>query len=78
MTSLIMNVGTYVMGCIFHIIVLMAVSTYMSVTIVYNMIPLMNSDGYKILITLMNKAEKKGAKNNFIKGEGSRWIIGAY
>ena len=64
MTSLIMNVGTYVMGCIFHINVLMAVSTYMSVTIVYNMIPLLNSDGYKILITLMNKAEKKGAKNN--------------
>jgi hypothetical protein len=64
MASLIMNVGTYVMGCIFNINVLMAVSTYMSVTIVYNMIPLMNSDGYKILITFLNRAEKKDAKNN--------------
>ena len=52
------------MGCIFDINVLMAVSTYMSATIVYNMIPIMNSDGYKILITLLNRAEKKEGKNN--------------
>ncbi len=74
MNSLILNVAVYYVGLVFKISVMVAVSAYMSVTIVYNLLPIMNSDGFKILITCLNKVEKKEMKQNGIIINGIKAI----
>ena len=64
MNSLILNVTTFFVGKILNNNIFIYISVYMSMTIVYNLIPFLNSDGYKMLITIANKTEKRNTKNN--------------
>lgn len=62
--SLILNTFVFVCGLIFHSQILIYISKYMAFDILLNSIPILNSDGYKLLITLFNVRVKKKKNNN--------------
>lgn len=57
--SLFINGTVFILGFYFHSNLLNYLGAYVAFDICMNMLPLMNSDGYKILITLLNLNEKK-------------------
>lgn len=59
MVSLFMNGMVFLLGFYFNNNLLKYLGTYVVFDIFMNALPLMNSDGYKILITLLNLNEKK-------------------
>lgn len=52
----------------FHSLVLSFSYTFFLFALLWNMVPILNSDGYKILITLLNKDELENSKKN-------HWLI---
>lgn len=65
MFSLLINTFIFLIGVTFNNILLIYLSKYMSVDIIFNSLPIMNSDGYKIILSLRGVEEKKNfAENN--------------
>lgn len=62
--SLIMNNLIYVIGYLFNNLILIDISIYFSFDIMLNTLPLLNSDGYKIMFTIFGWREKKNKSEN--------------
>lgn len=67
--SLLMNNILFCVGLIFTNGVLISLAKYMSIDIIVNSIPMMNSDGYKVILAVREVVEKKLfiENNKFIK-----------
>lgn len=67
--SLVMNNLIFGLGIIFNSGILIFLAKYMSIDIVMNSIPMMNSDGYKVILAIKGVVEKKifVENNDFIK-----------
>lgn len=62
--SLILNNLLYFISSYFHYSIGIAISQYFSFDILWNSIPILNSDGYKILLTIFSIEEKKKIAHN--------------
>lgn len=62
--SLILNTFIFISGLVFHSQILIYIGKYMAFDILLNSVPILNSDGYKILITLFNVRVKKKKTSN--------------
>lgn len=59
MFSLLVNTLIFLIGITSNNILLVYLSKYMSVDIIFNSLPMMNSDGYKVILSLRGVEEKK-------------------
>ena len=59
MFSLLVNTFIFLIGIISNNTLLIYLSKYMSVDIIFNSLPMMNSDGYKVILSLRGVEEKK-------------------
>ncbi len=62
--NLTVNTLIMLLGLMTRNIYLIAISKYMCIDIFYNTLPFLNSDGYKILITLFDSYELKSLSNS--------------
>ncbi|HFI0562564.1 TPA: peptidase, partial [Streptococcus suis] len=64
MFSLLINTIVFLLGIILNNILLVYLAKYMSIDIIFNSLPIMNSDGYKVILSLKGIEEKKNFEEN--------------
>lgn len=64
MFSLLINTLIFLSGIILNQVLLIALAKYMSIDIIFNSLPMMNSDGYKVILSWKDMEEKKSFEEN--------------
>lgn len=78
--SVILNAALYVLGNKIKSTVIVAVASYTAFNIFVNSLPLLNSDGYKILLLCFNINEKRKTESNekiIIFFKAFNWVVSA-
>ncbi|MCO4512552.1 hypothetical protein Si110_01852 [Streptococcus infantarius subsp. infantarius] len=64
MFSLLINTFVFLLGVMLNNVLLVYLAKYMSIDIMFNSLPMMNSDGYKVILSLKGMEEKKNFEEN--------------
>ncbi|MHC3899935.1 site-2 protease family protein, partial [Streptococcus thermophilus] len=54
----------FLLGVMLNNVLLVYLAKYMSIDIMFNSLPMMNSDGYKVILSLKGMEEKKNFEEN--------------
>lgn len=67
LVNVLLNTIIYIISIKLKYFEILLIAKTFSVSILMNMVPVLNSDGYKILITLLDKNDIKATKSRFFK-----------